>query len=216
MVGKWLIIVMFYGEGLSKASQRQIISSGDVYWPVPMVLFWVYRSTETVIVPAFVVGVQSLSFIWLFATSWTETQQSSPSPRDYSDSYPLSQWGHPTISSSMIYSVLLLLLPYLSQHQGLFKWVGSLHQVAKVLELQLQLSPSSGYSGLISFRINWFDLLAAQRTVKESSPTPQFESISSSMLILLYGPILTSVHDYWKNHSFDYTNLCWQSNVSAF
>ena len=99
MVGKWLIIVMFYWEGLSKASQRQIISSGDVYWPVPMVLFLVYRSTEIVIVPAFVVVVQSLSCIRLFATSWTATHQPSPSPRACSDLYPLSQWCHPTISS---------------------------------------------------------------------------------------------------------------------
>ena len=102
MVGKWLIIVMFYWEGLSKASQRQIISSGDVYWPVPMVLFLVYRSTEIVIVPAFVVVVQSLSCIRLFATSWTATHQPSPSPRACSDLYPLSQWCHPTISSSIV------------------------------------------------------------------------------------------------------------------
>ena len=48
------------------------------------------------------------------------------------------------------------------------------------------------------------------------SSTPQFESINSSALSLLYGPTLTSIHDYWKNHSFDYTDLCWQSDVSAF
>ena len=54
----------------------------------------------------------------------------------------------------------------LSQHHGLFQWVSSLHQVAKVLEIQLQLSPSNEYSGLISFRIHWLDLLAVQGTVK--------------------------------------------------
>ena len=61
-------------------------------------------------------------------------------------------------------------------------------------------SPSSEYSGLISFRIDWFDrfdLLAVQGTLK-SSPTPRFESIDS-VLSLLYGPALTSIHDYWKN-----------------
>ena len=52
----------------------------------------------------------------------------------------------------------------LSQHQGLFKWVSSLLQVAKVLEFQLSISPSSEYSGLISFRIDWFDILAVQGT----------------------------------------------------
>ena len=50
----------------------------------------------------------------------------------------------------------------LSQHQGLFQWVGSLHQVAKVLELQFQNSPSNEYSGLISFRIDYLDLLEVQ------------------------------------------------------
>ena len=54
----------------------------------------------------------------------------------------------------------------LAQHQGLFQWVSSSHQVAKVLEFQLTISPSNEYSGLISFRIDWFDLLAVQGTLK--------------------------------------------------
>ena len=53
-----------------------------------------------------------------------------------------------------------------SQHQGLFQWVSSLHQVAKVSEFQLSISPSKEYSGFISFRIDWFDLLAVQGTLK--------------------------------------------------
>ena len=57
-------------------------------------------------------------------------------------------------------------------------------------------------SRLIFFRINWFDLLAVQETLK-SSPTPQFKSINSKVLSFLYDPTLTSIHDYWKNHSFD-------------
>ena len=68
--------------------------------------------------------------------------------------------------------------------------------MAKVLEFSN--SPLKEYSRLISFRIDWFDLYAIQGTVKESSPAPQFESINSSALSLLYGPTLTSVHDYWK------------------
>ena len=48
------------------------------------------------------------------------------------------------------------------------------------------------------------------------SPTPQFKGISCLVLILLHGPTVTSIHEYWKNHSFDYTDLCWQRNVSAF
>ena len=86
----------------------------------------------------------------------------SPTPRACSNSCPLSQWCHPIISS---------LSPSppafnLSQHQGLFKWVSSLHQVAKVLKFQQKHQPSNEYSGLISFRIDWFDLLTVQGTLK--------------------------------------------------
>ena len=63
------------------------------------------------------------------------------------------------------------------------------------------ISLSSEYSGLISFRMDWLDLLAIQGTLK--SLLQQFKSINSSALSFLYGPTLTSIHDYWKNHSFD-------------
>ena len=65
------------------------------------------------------------------------------------------------------------------------------------------ISPSNEYSGLISFMIDWFDFLAVQGNLQESSPTLQFKSISSSALSFLYGPTFTSIPDYWKNHSFD-------------
>ena len=65
------------------------------------------------------------------------------------------------------------------------------------------VSPSIEYSGLISFRMDWLHLLAVQGTLKSLLPTPQFKSISSSALSLLYDPTLTSIHDHWKNHSFD-------------
>ena len=68
-------------------------------------------------------------------------------------------------------------------------------------------SPANEYSGLISFRTDWFYLLSVQMDSQESSPAPQFKSFSSLMLSLLYGPTLTSVPDYWKNHSFHYTDL---------
>ena len=60
----------------------------------------------------------------------------------------------------------------------------------------------------------WISLLT--KGLSESSPAPQFKSINSLALSLLYGPTLTSIHDYWKNHSFDYMDLCWQNDVSAF
>ena len=62
------------------------------------------------------------------------------------------------------------------------------------------ISPSNEYSGLISFRMNWLDLLAVQGTLK-SSPTPQFKSINSLVLSFLYSPTFTSIHDHWKNSS---------------
>ena len=102
----------------------------------------------------------------------------------------------------------------LSQHQGLFQWVSSSHQVAKETSVLASVLPVD-YSGLISFRINWFDLLAVIGTLKSLL---QHHSLKASVLCsqLLYGPTLTSIHDYWKNHSFVYTELCQQSNVSAF
>ena len=78
----------------------------------------------------------------------------------------------------------------------------------KFWSFSFSISLSNEYSGLSSFMIDWFDLLAVQ----EPFPVPQFKSINSSMLSFLYGPTLTSIHDYWKNHSFDHTDVCQQSN----
>ena len=82
--------------------------------------------------------------------------------------------------------------------------------------ISLSISPSNEYSGLISFRIDWFDLLAVQGTPQESSSIPQFKSIHSPALSLLYGTTLTSINEYWKNHSFYCTNFCQLSDVFAF
>ena len=131
-----------------------------------------------------------------------------------SDSCPLSRWYHLIISSSA--GCCLLLLPsafpsicIVSNGLALpIRW-------PKYWSISFSISPSNKYWGLISFRINWFDLLAVQGN-QDSSPAPQFESISSLALSLLYGPALTSIHNYWKNHSFDYMDLCQQSDVSVF
>ena len=81
-------------------------------------------------------------------------------------------------------------------------------------------SISNEYSALISFRIEWFGLLAVQGTHKSLLQHHNSKSINSSVLSFLYGPTLTSVHDYWKNHSFHYMDLvvsfCWQNDISAF
>ena len=88
----------------------------------------------------------------------------------------------------------------LSQHQALcFRW-------PKYWSFSFSISPSNEYSWLICFRMNRLDLLAVQGTLR--SLLQYFKSINSSVLSLLYDPTLTSIHDYWKNHSFDYMNLC--------
>ena len=84
----------------------------------------------------------------------------------------------------------------------------------KYWSFSFSISPSNEYSGLISFRIDWLISLQSKELFKESPPAPQFESINSSMLSLLYGPILTSIHDYCKNYSFDYMDLCQQSDAA--
>ena len=105
----------------------------------------------------------------------------------------------------------------LSWHQGLFKWVSSSHQVAKILELQLQ-NQFFQWIFSIDFFYNWLVQSACSlRDSQGSFPAPQFGNINSLALSLLYGPTLTSVHDYWKNHSHvDYVNLCRQSDVFVF
>ena len=80
----------------------------------------------------------------------------------------------------------------------------------KYWSLSFRFSPSNEYLGLISFRIDWFDLLTVQDS-QVSFPKPLLKSINSLVLSFLYGPTLTSIHDYWKNHSFDYMDLCWQN-----
>ena len=90
----------------------------------------------------------------------------------------------------------------LSQHQGLFKWVSSSHQVAKVLEFQLQHQSFQWKSGTDLLQDGLFGSPCSSRDSQESSPTPQFKS-NSSALSFLYSPTLTSIHDYWKNHRLD-------------
>ena len=105
--------------------------------------------------------------------------------------------------------------PKPSQHQSFSNESALRMRWPKYWSFSFSIIPSKEIPGLISIRMDWLALLAVQGT-QESFPTPQFKSINSSMLSFLYGPTLISIHDYWKNHSFDYMDLCWQSNVSAF
>ena len=105
----------------------------------------------------------------------------------------------------------------LSQHQGLFQWVSSLHQVAKVLEFQLQHQSFQWTPRTDLLQNALVGSPCSPRDCQESSPTPQFKSINS-LVLNLYGSTLTSVNDYWENHNFNcmYMDFCLQSNISAF
>ena len=117
------------------------------------------------------------------------------------------QPSHPLLPSSPAFT--------LSQHQGLFQWVSSSHQVAKVLELQLQ-HQSFQRIFTVDFHYNWLAWSpCSPRDSQESSPAPQFKSNNFSALSLLYSPTLTSIYDYWKIHSFDSRDLCGQSDISG-
>ena len=90
----------------------------------------------------------------------------------------------------------------LSQHQGLFQWVSSSHQAAKVLKFQLQ---HQSFQWIFRTNILWDWLIGSPcnpRDSQESSPTPQFKSINSLALSFLYSPTLTSTHDYWVQLSY--------------
>ena len=110
-----------------------------------------------------------------------------------------------SIKSVMQYNHLNLCCPLLLSsifpNIRVFSNESALHiRWPKCWSFTFSISPSCVCSGLISFRIDWFDLPAVPGTLQESSPAPQFGSINSLMLSLHYGPTFTSIHDYWKNH----------------
>ena len=95
----------------------------------------------------------------------------------------------------------------LSQHHSPFSWVGSSNKWPKYWCFSFSISPSNEYLGLISFRMDWLDLVAVQSTLKSL-----LQHHSSKASILQHSTFfidqLTSIHDHWKNHSFDCTDLC--------
>ena len=130
-----------------------------------------------------------------------------------SNSCPMSQWCYLTISSSAApFSFCLQSFPASGSFPmcWLFTSYGRIigaSASASILPMNTHCWFPLGLTGLTSL---------IPRDSQESSPASQFESISSLAPSLLYGPTLTSVHDYWKNHSFDYMDLCKQTYVSAF
>ena len=136
----------------------------------------------------------------------------SPTAGVYSNSCPLSQWCHPTISSSVVpFSSCPQSFPASGSFQMSQFFTSGGHNIGvsastSLLPMNIQDWSPLGWTG-------WSP--CSPRDSQESSPTPQFKRINSSVLSFLYSPTLISIHNYWKNHSFESTDLCWQSNVSA-
>ena len=129
----------------------------------------------------------------------------SPTPRVYSNSSPLSQRCHPTICYPFF------LLPSVAFPMSQFFASGDqsigASASASVLPMNIQDWFPLGWTGWISFK---------SKGLSRVFSNTQSKNISSLAVSFLYGPTLTSIHDYWKKHSFDKTDVCWQSNVSAF
>ena len=143
-------------------------------------------------------SVQSLSRVRPFATPWTGACQASLSITNSQSLLELMPIESVVPSNHLIFNHPLLLPPSVFPSIRVFSMESVLHiKWPKFWSFRFSISPSIEYSGLISFRMDWLDLLAVQDTL-EFSPTPQFKSNSSLALSILYGPTLTSIHDYWK------------------
>ena len=164
----------------------------------------------------FMSSVQSLSPVWLFATHEQQHARppcpSSPTPGVHPNPCPLSRWCHPTISSSLIPFSCPQSFPASGSFpmSQLFASGGEsigISASTSVLPMNTQDWSPLGWTCWISLQ---------SKDNQESSPKPQFKSINYSALSFVYSPTLTSIHDYWKNHSLDKMDLCWQWNASAF
>ena len=145
--------------------------------------------------------VQSLNYVCLFATPWTTAHQSSLSLTVSWSLLKLMSIESVMPTNHLILCHPLLLLPSVFPSTRVFSNESAL-RIRCPKYWSFSISTSNEYSGLISFKFDWFDLLAVQGTLESllQNHNPQFNSL---VLSLLHGPTLTSIHDYWKNHSFD-------------
>ena len=149
-------------------------------------------------------SVQSLSRAWLFATPWIAACQASLSITNSRSSLKLTSVELVMPSKHLILYRRLFLLLLIPPSIRVFSNESTLRmRWRKYWSFSFSIIPSKEYPGLISFRMDWLDLLAVQGDSQESSPTPQFKSINSSALSFLHSPTLTSIHDHWKKHSLD-------------
>ena len=143
-------------------------------------------------------SVQLLSHVRLFETPWSAACQASLSITNSQNLLKLMSIESVMSSNHLILCCPLLLPTSIFPSIRVFSNESLLCiRWPKYWSFSFSISPSSEYSGLISFRIDRFDILVVQRTL-ESSPTPQFKSTNSSALSFLYSPTLTSILNYWK------------------
>ena len=150
-------------------------------------------------------SVQSLGRVHLFVTSWTAAGQTSLSITNSWSLLKLMSIESVMPSSHLILCRSFLLLPSIFPSIRIFSNESVLHiRWPKDWSFSFSISPLNEYTGLISFRPGWTGWISLlSKDSQESSPTPQFKSINSPAFSFLYNPTLTSIHDYWKNHSFD-------------
>ena len=128
---------------------------------------------------------------------------STPDPLSFTNSRSLLMSIESVMLSNHLILCHLLFLPSIFRSIRVFSNESAVHiRWPKYWSFSISISPFNEYSGLISFRMDWLDLLAVQGALK-SSPTPQFKSINSLVLSLLHSPTLTSIHDHRINHSLD-------------
>ena len=143
-------------------------------------------------------SVQSLSHVQSFVTPWTIARQAFLSITNSQSLLKLMSIESVMPSNHLILCHPLLLLPSIFPSIRVFSKQSALCiRWRKYWSFSFTISPTNEYSRLISLRMDWLDLLV------ESSPTPQFKSINSLALSFLYSSTLTSIHEYWKKHSFD-------------
>ena len=159
-------------------------------------------------------SVQSFSCFWLFDNPWTASHHVSLSITNSQSLLKLTFIESVMPSNHLILCCLCLLLPSIFPRIRVFSNESALHiRWPKYWNFSFSISPSNEYSGVTSFMIDWFDLLAVQKDPQKYSPKSLLKSFNSLAVNFLYGLTLTSIHDYWKNHSFDKMDLWWQSNV---
>ena len=155
--------------------------------------------------------------LWPHGLQHTRLPCPSPTPRAYSNSCPLSQWCHPTVSSSVVPFSCLQSFPASGSFPMSQFFTSGAQSIgvstsASVIPMNIQDWFPLGWTGLISLKSKELSRVFSSTTIRKH----RFFGIHPSLFSLILRPPLSSIHHYYKNHSFDDMDLCWQSDVSAF